>query len=118
MSRLSSLIPLALAVAGGFAAAATFAFGDGTNEPIALGISTAAMIAGVVLARTRRAAGAAVVLVSAWTLLVSVGIFSGDTQSWLIFAGGAAVGATGLAIATREATRAQPAQLVSVPKAA
>jgi hypothetical protein len=102
---------LGLLVAGAFIVVSTFAFGSGAVDGIAFGVSIGTAWFGLVAAvqapgRGQRALAAVAVLISAWTILVALGIFSGATQTWLIFAGGAAIAAAGLAAAA-QATRPQ-----------
>ena len=98
------LLMLGLIAAGAFVVISTFAFGSGTSESIAFGVSIGTLVAGLgaqalVPAERRsrhRLLQAGIVGVSAWTILVALGIFGGATQTWLIFAGGVAVATAGL----------------------
>lgn len=104
MSRSYSLTSLALAVAGGFIALTTFAFSQGSSNSITFAIAIAAGLAAIaaqrrvpdVHRRLHRTLLGATTLVAAWTILVTLGIFSGATQQWLVFAGGAAIGGMAL----------------------
>lgn len=121
MSRSYPLLTLALAVAGGFVLLSTFAFADGANEAIAFGVSIGTLLASVATTALAPSAGAKALnagigLVSAWTILVALGIFSGDTQSWLIFAGGAAVAGGALTASAANDARRARTQLVAVPQ--
>ena len=92
----------ALAVAAGFVVLSTFAFGHSTANAIDFAVSIAITVLGVgVVAAGRgkveRAIGVATTALGAWSILVTVGIFSGSTQRWLTFAAAAAV--VGLALA-------------------
>jgi hypothetical protein len=91
----------ALAVAAGFVVLSTFAFGHTTANAIdfALSIAITAIGVGVVAVgrgKVERGLGAAIIALGAWSILVTVGIFSGSTQRWLTFAAAAAV--AGLAL--------------------
>jgi hypothetical protein len=105
MSIRYPLITQALAAAGGFVVVTTFAFSRGTANSVdfavAIGITAVALgsIAVAPAPHRRRlvALGAATAAVGAWTILVTLGIFSGATQEWLVFASGAAIAAAGLA---------------------
>jgi hypothetical protein len=114
MSRSYPLLTLASAVLGALLVITTFAFGGAAEAWIAFGLSVVALGAslGTVRANAAHAIGAGVV--SAWTVLVALGIFSGATQTWLIFAGGVVIGVSGVvgnALAERRPTRG----LVAVP---
>jgi len=93
MTRIT--ITLTAAVLGALLVITTFAFGGDTADWISFGLAVAALGTAVAARDYRKLAGA-VGLVSAWTVLVALGIFSGDTQTWLIFAGGAAIAAAGV----------------------
>src|SRR3954463_6665451 len=101
-----------LATAGTFAAGAatviaTFAFAQGTAQSIIFAVSIAAAVASVGALvnapderrRTHRLLASATLVVAAWTILVSLGIFSGSAQYWIAFGGGVAI--TALALAGR-----------------
>ena len=96
----STITTLAAAVIGALLVITTFAFGGDTADWIAFGLAVAAL-GTAVAARGRRALAAGVGLVAAWTVLVALGIFSGETQTWLIFAGGAAIAAAGVVATAR-----------------
>jgi len=92
----------ALAVAAGFVVLSTFAFGHSTANAIDFAISIAITVLGVVAVavgrgKVERAIGLATVVLGSWSILVTVGIFSGSTQRWITFAAAAAV--AGLALA-------------------
>ena len=92
----------ALVVVAGFVVLSTFAFGHSTANAIDFAISIAITLLGlgVVAAgrgKVERAIGVATTALGAWSILVTVGIFSGSTQRWLTFAAAAAV--AGLALA-------------------
>ena len=79
----------------------TFAFDHGAANAIdfavLIGVTIVAPVAVLASPSVRHRAVAGVyTLISAWTLLVTIGIFSGATQRWLTFAGAVAV--TGLAL--------------------
>jgi outer membrane lipoprotein SlyB len=69
-------------------------------------------------ARPRATAGA-IGAVSAWSILVAAGIFSGDTQFWLIVAGAIASSTLALGAAVEDVVRERDAKrrLVGVPSA-
>jgi peptidoglycan/LPS O-acetylase OafA/YrhL len=104
LSKSYPLITVALAIAGGFVVLTTFAFAQGTANAIDFAIGIGITVLGLVALatapaerrRTHRALSGAVVAIGAWTILVTLGIFSGDTQNWLVFGSGAAVAAAGL----------------------
>jgi hypothetical protein len=112
MSRSYSLLTLASVVLGGLLVIDTFAFGGSVATWIAFGLSVAALGTSLAIATSNRVYAAADSLVSAWTILVSLGIFSGSTQTWLIFAGGAAIAAAGV---IGNARGERHARLVAVP---
>ena len=90
-----------LAVAGAFVVITTFAFGSGAAVAIDFAISIGATLVGLGLAglagsTKERAIGAGTVVLGAWSILVTAGIFSGATQRWLDFAAGAAFAAAGV----------------------
>ena len=92
----------ALAVAAGFVVLSTFAFGHSTANAIDFAVSIAITVLGagtLALGRGKveRGIGLATTVLGAWSILVTVGIFSGSTQRWITFAAAAAV--TGLALA-------------------
>jgi hypothetical protein len=87
-----------LAVAGAFMIVATFAFSSSTSTSIDFAISIGAVLAGLAIARSvSMAVGLGTALVGAWSILVTIGIFSGTTQRWLDFAAGAVFAVAGLA---------------------
>jgi peptidoglycan/LPS O-acetylase OafA/YrhL len=104
LSKPYPLITLALAVAGAFIVVTTFAFSQGTANAIDFAVAIGVTVLGTVALasapsearRTHRAIAAGVVALGAWTILVALGIFSGNTQEWIVFGAGAAVAATGL----------------------
>jgi hypothetical protein len=96
--KLSYPLTQVLAVAGAFMVVATFAFSSSTSTSIDFAISIGAVLAGLAIARSvSTAIGLGTALVGAWSILVTLGIFSGTTQRWLDFAAGAAFAAAGLA---------------------
>src|SRR5215218_6665183 len=105
MSIRYPLLTQVLAVAGGFVVVTTFAFSQGTANSIdfaiAIGVVAVALASIAVAPAPQRgrlvALGAAAVVIGAWTILVTLGIFMGTTQEWLVFASGAAIAAAGLA---------------------
>ena len=116
MSRSYPLLTLATAVAGALLVIDTFAFGGSAEAWIAFGLSVVALVASAATVRTNAAHAIGTTVISAWTALVALGIFAGATQTWLIFAGGAAIataGVVGNALADRRPARA----LVAVPEA-
>jgi hypothetical protein len=103
-----------LAVAGAFVVVTTFAFGTSAATSIDFAISIGAVLAGLAIARGVSAGiGVATVVVGAWSILVTAGIFSGATQRWLDFAAGAAFALAGV-VAGSVVARAEAAQ-VSAP---
>ena len=114
MSRSYTLLTLATAVVGALLVIDTLAFGGSAEAWIAFGLSLAALGTSAATLRTNAGHAVGTSLISAWTGLVALGIFAGATQTWLIFAGGAAIGVSGVvgnALADRRPARA----LVSVP---
>jgi peptidoglycan/LPS O-acetylase OafA/YrhL len=115
----------ALAVAAAFVVLSTFAFGHSTANAIdfAISIAVTALGLGVSAAgrgRVERGIGLAVTTLGAWSVLVTVGIFSGGTQRWVTFAAAAAVTAlalAGSAIEESGVARRMP-RLRTAPKAA
>jgi hypothetical protein len=92
----------ALAIAAGFVVLSTFAFGHSTANAIDFAISIAVTVLGLGVAaagrgRVERGIGVATTALGAWSVLVTVGIFSGSTQRWVTFAAAAAVTALALA---------------------
>ena len=73
-----------------------FAFSQGSSNSITFAIAIAAGLVALAAQgnvpaaprRLHRTLLAATTLVAAWTILVTLGIFSGATQQWLVFAGG------------------------------
>jgi len=86
--KLSYPLTQVLAVAGAFVVVATFAFSSSTSTSIDFAISIGATLTGLAIARTNLAVGLGTTLVGAWSILVTLGIFSGSTQRWLDFAAG------------------------------
>ncbi len=127
MSRSYPLLMLGIAEAAAFVIIASFAFGSGTSESIALGVSIGTLVAAtgaqllVPSARrlAHRATAGAIGAVSAWSILVAAGIFSGDTQFWLIVAGAVASSTLALGAAVEDVVRERAAKrrLVGVPSA-
>lgn len=105
LSKSYPLITVTLAIAGGFVVLTTFAFSQGAANGIDFAIGIGVTVLGLAAfasapaehRRTHRALSGAVVAIGAWIILVTLGIFTGDTQNWLVFGSGAAVGAAGLA---------------------
>ena len=96
--KLSYPLTQVLAVAGAFMIVATFAFSSSASTSIDFAISIGAVLAGLAITRSVSVAiGLGTALVGAWSILVTLGIFSGATQRWLDFAAGAAFAAAGLA---------------------
>ena len=106
----------ALAVAAGFVVLSTFAFGHSTANAIDFAISIGITVLGVGVfaagrGRLERGIGLAATLLGAWSILVTVGLFSGGTQRWLTFAAAAAIAAlavTGQAFEESGVTRRMP----------
>jgi hypothetical protein len=101
-SRLYSYLMLALALAGGFIVVTTFAFEHSTANAIDIGVTAAVTVAAagtcfIRVERILRAAALLTCLIGAWTFLVTVGVFSGETQRWVTFAFAAAIVATTIA---------------------
>ena len=96
--KLSYPLTQLLAVAGAFMIVAAFAFSSSTSTSIDFAISIGAVLAGVAIARSVSIAiGLGTTLVGVWSILVTLGIFSGATQRWLDFAAGAVFAVAGLA---------------------
>ena len=110
----NTITTLAAAVLGALLVITTFAFGGDTADWIAFGLAVGSLGTAVAL-RSSRALAAGIALVSAWTILVALGIFGGATQTWLVFAGGVAIAVAGLVGNVRAGRRTA---LVAVPKAA
>jgi hypothetical protein len=103
-----------LAVAGAFVVITTFAFGTSAATSIDFAISIGAVLAGLAVARgVSLGIGLSTAVVGAWSILVTLGIFSGSTQRWLDFAAGVAFAVAGVVAGTLVA-RADGAQ-VSAP---
>jgi hypothetical protein len=86
-----------LAIAGAFVVITTFAFGTSAATSIDFAISIGAVLAGLAIARgVSLGIGLSTVVVGAWSILVTLGIFSGSTQRWLDFAAGAAFAVAGV----------------------
>jgi hypothetical protein len=100
----NTLTTLATAVIGALLVITTFAFGGSAEAWISFGLAVAALGTAVAV-RGSRLLAAGIGLVSAWTILVALGIFSGATQTWLIFAGGTAIAVAGVAATARYAVR-------------
>ena len=102
MSKSYPYLLQALSIAAGFVVLSTFAFGHATANAIDFAVSIGITVVGaaaVALGRGKveRGIGVASVVLGAWTILVTLGIFSGATQRWLTFAAAAAVTAIALA---------------------
>lgn len=98
MKKLSYPLTQLLAVAGAFMIVSTFAFSSSTSTSIDFAISIGAVLAGVAIARSVSIAiGLGTALVGVWSILVTLGIFTGTTQRWLDFAAGAVFAVAGLA---------------------
>ena len=112
--KLSYPLTQVLAVAGAFVVVATFAFSSSTSTSIDFAISIGATVAGLAIARTNLAIGIGTAVVGAWSILVTLGIFSGATQRWLAFAAGIAFATAGLvAGALIERKQRQAARVVA-----
>jgi hypothetical protein len=101
-SRLYSYLMLALTLAGGFIVVTTFAFAHSTANAIDIGVIAAVTVAAAATCFIRvepilRGAALLTCLIGAWTFLVTIGVFSGDTQRWVTFAFAAAIVATSIA---------------------
>jgi hypothetical protein len=104
-----------LAVAGAFMVITTFAFSTSAATSIDFAISIGAALVGLAIAREANVAiGLGTTVVGAWSILVTLGIFSGATQRWLDFAAGAAFAAAGLA-AGALIERSQRRAVITVP---
>ena len=114
MSRSYPLLTLATAVVGALLVIDTFAFGGSAEAWIAFGLSVVALGTSIATVRTNAGHAIGTSLVSAWTGLVALGIFAGATQTWLIFAGGAAIGVSGV-VGNALAERSTARSLVAVP---
>ena len=100
-SRLYAYLMLALALAGGFIVVTTFAFAHSTANAIDIGVTAAVTVAAAATCFIRvgpvlRGAALLTCLIGAWTFLVTVGVFSGETQRWVTFAFAAAIVATSI----------------------
>jgi hypothetical protein len=106
-----------LGVAGAFMVITTFAFSTSAATSIDFAISIGAVLAGLAIARSTNALiGASTAVVGAWSILVTVGIFSGATQRWLDFAAGAAFAVAGV-VAGALVARAQLGAVAVAPMA-
>jgi hypothetical protein len=106
-----------LAVAGAFMVITTFAFSTSAATSIDFAISIGAVLAGLAIARTTNVLiGASTAVLGAWSILVTVGIFSGATQRWLDFAAGAAFAVAGV-VAGALVARAQLGAVAVAPVA-
>src|SRR3954452_4978413 len=99
MKHMKRYYPLTqlLAVAGAFVVITTFAFSTSAATAIDFAISIGAALVGLAIARSSVAIGVGTAVVGAWSILVTLGIFSGATQRWLDFAAGGAFAVAGLA---------------------
>jgi hypothetical protein len=108
-NRTYLVLTSALAVAGGFVVVATFAFSEPVAASIALGIGIGACVGSIATlavvpashALRSRALAIVSAVAAACTLIAAAGVFAGDAQRWIVFAGGVAV--TLLALAGRDA---------------
>jgi drug/metabolite transporter (DMT)-like permease len=103
-TRLYSYVTLALAVAGAFIVVTTFAFDHSTANDIDFAAVIAVTLVAAAAAFIRvdnvlRTVALAMFLISAFTIVVTAGVFDGDTQRWLTFAAAAAV--SGLSVAAQ-----------------
>jgi hypothetical protein len=106
-----------LGVAGAFMVITTFAFSTSAATSIDFAISIGAVLAGLAIARTTNVLiGASTAVLGAWSILVTVGIFSGATQRWLDFAAGAAFAVAGV-VAGALVARAQLGAVAVAPVA-
>jgi hypothetical protein len=106
-----------LAVAGGFVVITTFAFGASAATSIDFAISIGALLIGLAVARGVSAGiGLGTSVLGAWSILVTLGIFSGATQRWLDFAAGAAFAVAGL-VASALVARSQGEATIVAPAA-
>jgi hypothetical protein len=125
-SRLYAYLMLAFALAGGFIVVTTFAFGHSTANVIGIGVAAvvtlaAAAAAGFICVQPiLRGAALLTCLSGAWTFLVTVGVFSGDTQRWVTFASGVAIVATSIAaqVVNVHANELPPVRRIPETKAA
>ena len=87
-----------VATAGGLIVVATFAFSQGAANWITFGLSVIALAGSVALiavapsvhaTRYRLVAGA-IAAGAAFTIIASVGVFTGGAQHWILFGGGVA----------------------------
>src|SRR3954469_12298536 len=96
--KLSYPLTQLLGVAGAFVVVTTFAFSSSAATAIDFAISIGAALVGLAIARTTNVAiGIGTAVVGAWSILVTLGIFSGATQRWLDFAAGVAFATAGVA---------------------
>jgi hypothetical protein len=101
-SRLYAYVMLALALAGGFIIVTTFAFGHSTANAIDIGVAAAVTLVAaatcfICVIPSLRAVALLTCVIGAATFLVTIGVFSGETQRWLTFAFAAAIVATSIA---------------------
>jgi hypothetical protein len=101
-SRLYAYVMLALALAGSFIVVTTFAFGHSTANAIGIGVAAAVTVAAaatcfIPVERILRAAALLTCLIGASTFLVTLGVFTGETQRWVTFAFAAGIVATSIA---------------------
>ena len=103
-TRSHGILQALVAIAGALIVIATFAFSQGAAEWISFALLvgvTAAALASAASApaqarRSQLALSLGAAVIGAWTILVTLGIFSGATQRWLTFAAGAAVAGLGV----------------------
>ena len=101
-SRLYAYVTLAIALAGGFIVVTTFAFGHSRANAIDIGVAAGVTIAAAATCRIRvepilRGAAVLTCLIGARTFLVTLGVFSDDTQRWVMFASAVAIVAISIA---------------------
>ena len=95
-ARLYSYLTLGLVLAAGFVVVTTFAFVHTTADDIGLVAAIALMTVSAAACLIRvgpvqRAAVVACFALSAWTILVTAGLFAGATQRWMTFASAVAI---------------------------
>jgi hypothetical protein len=88
------IVSAAVAAGAGLTVIASFAFGQVAANWIAFGLAVVALsgaAASVVATRRYRAVAGVIALLSAFTIVVSVGVFTGGAQHWIVFGNSVAV---------------------------
>ena len=95
-NRIYLTVTAVVAAVGGLIVVASYAFNQATANWIIFGLSVTAVAVTVVGlgavprrdASRYRALGGLIGLLAAFTIIVSVGVFTGNAQHWLLFGGG------------------------------